>query len=628
MAHTGTRVILDLEADDLNATKIHLIITKDIDTNVVRSYKEGDWDQFRLDSRDYTLVIGHNILGFDRPCLRRLLNWNYDGKFIDTLILSRLLKYNIDNGHSLEAWGNRLKHPKLTSPDFSTYSEAMYTYCLNDVELNHRLYLYLTEKLGRNYDNAIDIEHEVQMLLDQATEHGFPYNMEKHKELYDRIAKEVAELDELIVAHFPPRPYSLGEYIPRLTKHGTIARTNLRWWRGDDFSVFTDGVPFIRLGWELFNPNSNTQVVQRLTDNEWWEPVERTDGYVEAVRERNQAKINKLEKYGWKLSERNLATLKDSAPPACQYLVRRMMLRTRLSTLDQWSEAYDARSGSIHANIQSLGTWTHRASHRRPNLANIAAPKSIKYKSPELSELATQLGKEMRKLFWNGGKDEVWLVGTDADGIQLRLFAHFANDQRLIEANVNGKKEDKTDVHSLNQQALGEVCRDRDTAKTWIYAYLLGAGRNKLASILGCSPAEADRALDRLLATYQSIAELRRNRIPRDANRGYFEGVDGRFVCCDSEHHMLAGYLQEGESTVMKYAMRIWHKEADAYGYKFQLVNWIHDEWQTLVWGNQEDAERIGALQAQAITRAGIDLNIKCPLSGSFRVGRNWLETH
>ena len=61
----------------------------------------------------------------------------------------------------------------------------------------------------------------------------------------------------------------------------------------------------------------------------------------------------------------------------------------------------------------------------------------------------------------------------------------------------------------------------------------------------------------------------------------------------------------------------------------FQQINFVHDEWQTLVMTENEDvAVRLGELQAEAIKLAGEKLNVRCPLSGSYRIGKNWAETH
>ena len=187
--------------------------------------------------------------------------------------------------------------------------------------------------------------------------------------------------------------------------------------------------------------------------------------------------------------------------------------------------------------------------HQEPNTANIP------------NEFDTQghiklLGKELRSL-WQAPKKRL-LVGVDAEGIQLRIFAHLIDDKEFTDALVRGKKSDKSDPHSLNQRILGGVCKSRAAAKRFIYALLLGAGLWKLSQILECSDAECREALDRLLQRYTGWAKLKSEDIPRDARRGYFIGLDGRKVSIpgasvgERKHLAMSGYLQNGEALVMK----------------------------------------------------------------------------
>lgn len=285
-----------------------------------------------------------------------------------------------------------------------------------------------------------------------------------------------------------------------------------------------------------------------------------------------------------------------------------------------------AFTSRVRGWCQGIGTWTQRASHRSPNTANIAAEKSLKYSSPKMSELAKQYGKRMRSL-WCASRGHM-LVGTDAEGIQLRVLAHYLGDKDYADAIVNGDKAKGTDVHSINQRTIGPVCSSRDSAKTFIYALLLGAGVDRIASILNCSKDDAQEARDRFIKATPGFEYLKRVIIPRDAQRGYFVGFDGRKVRCDSEHLMLAGYLQNGEVLVMKYAMRKWYEDLQKLGIWFKLVNFVHDEWQTLVMDDKDLATLVGKTQADAIKWAGEHLNVKCPLAGSYSIGYNWYETH
>jgi DNA polymerase-1 len=227
------------------------------------------------------------------------------------------------------------------------------------------------------------------------------------------------------------------------------------------------------------------------------------------------------------------------------------------------------------------------------------------------------------------------LIGVDAEGIQLRILAHYMDDKRFTASVTEGKKEDGTDPHTLNKLALGPVCKSRDDAKTFIYAFLLGAGVAKVASILGCSLEEARTARDNFIAAYPGLSLLKEHVIPRDARAGYFQGLDGRFVKCNSEHHMLAGYLQNGEVIIMKEARILWGRELKRLQIPYLPVNFVHDEWQTEADEDLDTCQTIAQVQADSIRIVGESLGLKCPMAGSFlnshkslAIGKNWSLTH
>mgnify|MGYP000853210334 FL=1 len=301
-----------------------------------------------------------------------------------------------------------------------------------------------------------------------------------------------------------------------------------------------------------------------------------------------------------------------SRSDAAHKLVEWLMLDSRRSTLEEWFEAYNPATQRIHGRFNHIGAWTGRMSHNSPNMANIPGHGSA-------------YGDEFRAL-WQATPGK-FLVGADADGIQLRILAHYMNDKDFIEALTKGNKDDGTDAHTLNRVALGDACRSRDVAKTFIYAFLLGAGVGKIAQILDCDLETAREAIDNFLGYYPGLRALKDHRIPADAERGYFIGLDGRLIVCDSEHLMLAGYLQNGEAVVMKKANLIWRDKLRREGIQFQQVNFVHDEWQVEV-ESLTDATLCGTLLVSSIEEAGKQLNLNCPLAGNFKIGTNWLETH
>lgn len=329
-------------------------------------------------------------------------------------------------------------------------------------------------------------------------------------------------------------------------------------------------------------------------------------------------------RYGWTVDETNLATLPKTAPQAAKDLVKWLTLEGRRKSLTEWLNCV-GDDNKIHGKYWPIGAWTHRMSHSNPNQANIASPFAGTPQTP-VEEIKARYDGAMRNL-WKAS-DGAWLVGTDAEGIQLRLLAHYMKSQEYVDAICKGKKEDETDIHNMNKKALGPICRTRDDAKTFIYAFLLGASIPKVAEILNCSTKEASQAVNNFLIALPGLKRLKEWTIPNDARRGYFIGLDGRKVSCNSEHHMLAGYLQNGEAVIMKHANVLWRTRAKAEGIPFKQVNFVHDEWQTEVYGTREQAERLGFIQRQALEDIGKELNVFCSLAGNTEIGKTWLETH
>ena len=336
------------------------------------------------------------------------------------------------------------------------------------------------------------------------------------------------------------------------------------------------------------------------------------------------ADLKHYQRYGWTVDEENLKTLPATAPQAAKDLTKWLTLEGRRRSLVEWLGCVQEDS-RIHGKFWHIGSWTGRMSHTNPNQANIASPFAGEPKTP-VEEIKFQYDGLLRSLW--GVPNGSYLVGTDAEGIQLRLLAHYMQSQEYVEAICKGKKEDETDIHNMNKKALGPICKTRDDAKTFIYAFLLGASIPKVAEILSCNTPQAKSAVENFLTALPGLKKLKEFRIPLDASRGFFTGLDGRKVPCNSEHHMLAGYLQNGESVVMKHACIKWRTEAKALGIPFKQVDFVHDEWQTEVPGTLEEAEHLGKIQCDSIEWAGKELGVFCPLAGSTDIGLNWLETH
>lgn len=612
-------VVLDIETDDLNATKIWICVTKDLGTGErKRWFNSGGLSDYLSGA----FVIGHNILWFDAPVLNRLWGTAIDYELcIDTLVVSRLINSWDYSSHSLSNWGDRLGFPKGEYSDWSQYSEQMATYCERDVDLTERIFNFLKKYIeDPRLKRSMQIEHRAAIICRSMHDNGFGFDITGCTDLYKRISDEIKLLSNTLRDAFPPRQVVVRSVLPILTAKGTINRRSFTW-LPDDITPESigakPGVPYHIYETVEFNPTSTKQIIERMWEF-GWNPTEKTKGHVKAEKEKDIEKLSKYKTYGWTISDENLATLPATAPDAAKSLTRYILLSRRLTTLDEWIEAYDAKTKAIHGQVNSIGTWTHRASHTKPNTGNITSVDSL-------------FGEDMRTL-WQAGKG-YRQVGCDAEGIQLRVLAHYMESTEFTEALVRGRSEDGTDVHTLNWRKLnggdGDYpCRNRKTAKTFIYSYLLGAGVAKTAQIFGCSPTEATTARNRFVSSFPGLQRIKEELIPSDAHRGYFIGLDGRPVICDNEHLMLAGYLQNAETVVMKLANWHWWEILRKEKIPFWQMAYVHDEWQTRTIDNEDVANYVGKVQADSIVWAGEELGMKCPLAGKYVIGYNWKGCH
>lgn len=654
------KVVLDIEANSLNnPTQIWLIVCKDIETNNLFIFRntttdEAERKRFLDFAKGVTQYIGHNFLGYDWPALHRLLHLSHADvadHTCDTLIVSKLVDYSRKQGHSIESYGKDFGLEKGKFSDWTKWSQQMEDYCVRDVEICHKIYdLYRSVIHDRNWHPALLLEHRFQLLVvNRLSENGFAFDVSRGRSLLAKVEGDLKELDQGILSAFPPREVLIREFTPKATKHGTISRSSVPRLLHGNIHNYEVGTRYRHTKSEPFNPSSHKQIITVLNEA-GWKPEEKTTTHIETERELNRLKyrrgerseldlatqegilikLEQLKKTGWKVNEFNLTTLPSTAPEPAWLLAKRILLESRRRTLTEWLGLV-AEDGRIHGKFYGIGAWTHRMAHQQPNTANI--PNEF-----DTAGKKKLLGKELRSL-WKAPKNRL-LVGVDAEGIQLRIFAHYIDDKEFTQALVEGKKEDKSDPHSLNQRILGSVCKSRAAAKRFIYALLLGAGQAKLSEILGCSDQETRVALDRLLERYTGFDQLKKTVMPRDARRGWFLGLDGRRVVLpgDTEgnrrHLCMSGYLQNGEAVVMKLATVKWAdklKDDEAL-----LVNFVHDEWQTECPNNMEVALRIAKMQADSLTQVGVELGLKCPLAGSywnddhkdFTVGTNWYQTH
>ena len=203
------------------------------------------------------------------------------------------------------------------------------------------------------------------------------------------------------------------------------------------------------------------------------------------------------------------------------------------------------------------------------------------------------------------------------------MLAHYMKDDKYVKTVTEGSSKDGTDIHTVNQRAAGLATRD--DAKTFIYAFLYGAGDSKIGSIVGGS-AKAGKELKRSFLSQTPALLKLITAVSGYAIKGFVPGLDGRMIWVKSEHAALNSLLQGAGAVVMKKALVLFNEQIIKNKWPVKMVVNVHDEFQ---WETTEKYATItGEAGKQAIVDAGLFYNLRCPLDGEYKIGRSWRETH
>jgi len=542
------RAVVDIETDSLDATKVHCIVAKDIDSGRVYPFPPDMIHGFRDWSLGVKQFIMHNGLSFDAPVCNRLLGTNIKpSQIVDTLVLSQLFN-PIRDGHSLKAWGERLGFPKGDVETFEVYTPDMLEYCKQDVNITHKLFNILQNE-GKGFSSSsIRLEHKVRVIIDKQEKNGFAMDMQKAMSLYNKLRDEANGLEKWSVTTFEPTVVELKtktKYIP-------------------------------------FNIGSRQQIADRLMKL-GWKPKKHTD--------KGNIIINE-------------AVLDTIDMPEAKKFSRFFLLQKRIAQIKSWIEACDDKDGRVHGRVMTLKTITGRMSHHSPNMAQIPAVRS-------------PYGKECRDCWTVDNPYTHSIVGTDASGLELRCLAHLMNDTTFTDILLTG------DIHTHNMKMAGLT--DRDQAKTFIYAFMYGAGASKIGQIVGAGAKEGQQLINKFLSSMPALKRVR-DAVTKAASKGTIKGIDGRRLHIRSPHSALNTLIQGAGAVVCKVWLCNMNKRISRTGIDAKLVASIHDEYQFEV--SNKVINKFGQLTKDAMKDTEKQLQMKCPLDNEWKVGKTWAETH
>jgi len=582
------RIVLDCETDGLlhEVTTVWCIAVMDVDTENVTTFspcRQGlDLSDFNswLVQNHVVEIIGHNIIGYDVPVLERLLGVDFSKVgVIDTLVLSRLYDPTRQS-HSLKSWGIELNKHKGDYNDWSKFTGEMLEYCVNDIRVTLAMYKVFDTEDNSLSTESVALEHRTAGAIGRQTRRGWLLDERKSMVLVAELQSEIVNVTAKVRETFKPLPVFVPLNHPgqkKLNKDGSISA---RYQKQLDLGAeWVDDV-WGYYDYPEFNLGSRQQI-GRYLQHFGWKPKETTETGLPVVNEKTLGEITDI--------------------PEAELINNYLMLQKRYAQVTSWLKAL-SNDGRIRGYVNPCGTVTGRMTHSKPNLAQVPA-------------VYSPYGKECRSLFVvpKGYK----LVGMDASGLELRMLAHYMNDKDYTYEVLNG------DIHTANQRAAG--LESRDKAKTFIYAFLYGAGDGKIGEIVGGTARQGKVLKANFLNNTPALATLR-SRVAKASGKGYLKGLDGRRIKVRSEHSALNTLLQGAGAVVMKQALVHLEDYANKEGLDYHFIGNIHDEIQTEV--REDQATRFGELAVQAVVDTTETLNLRCPLDAEYKIGNNWCDTH
>ena len=606
------KIIYDIETNGLIDTvdTIWLVVTKNIDTNEIITFSDYDVDSKPLNElvpflNKATVLIGHNIIGYDNVVMYKLLNWTPPTsiKMIDTMIISQMNNFRREGKHSLKNFGLILNDAKGESPDFLKYSPEMKTYAIQDVNLNHKVYKYVINEAQQlianrpKFQQALRTEHAIAELCSQQIKTKWKFNTPLARKHYEYLASEMKIIEDEINPTLKPRKVLIDKD-PKKAKYlqdGRFSSVSARM-----LSQFL-GTEIKQTDTDKWNPNDTFQRFNM---------IEADLGNMDQVR-------GMLLDNGWqpsqytpkgepKITEDTLSSIKGDIG---QKVLKYYQLRSRHSVLRGWIELAEANNDRVYVEAFNIGTPTYRQRHSK--IVNVPSSNSF-------------FGKEMRELFI-ADTDKV-MVGCDSSGNQIRALGHYLNSKEINDHILNG------DIHQRTADVVGVP---RQLAKSLLYATIFGAGFAKLGKMVnGIEDLEKGREVkNKLYVAFPGLKELN-NRLNKffyttqnKDGMGFIPALDGRKIYAESSFKLLNYLLQAYEAITVKSAVVNAFKMFKEEKLNVDMLGLIHDEVQ--VQTKPENIKRVKEILSYSfgdfITKE-LELNIQ--MAGDAKEGKNWYETH
>jgi DNA polymerase I len=615
------KLVFDIESNGLyfEASCIWVLCTVDIDTGVERCFSDLDNRCEPLSVgieylRTADWLIGHNIVQYDLPVLKKICGLEYSGTVMDTMLMSQTCNYKRfgNRGHSLEVWGEFLGVPKPEILQWTVYDPEFLHRCTEDVRINLRVWGTVWREFLHHRKNnplialSLRNEHKVSSFVSDACIHGWPFDIESALALSDTLTQQMGVTESEIN---PLLGYQLKRKDtdrPRLAKYlkdGRYDQHTANWFSVDQMDSFLGddepiAGPFNRVYFEPIGVGQ-IELVKGYLYSIGWEPDEWT---------MKKLPSGQWEKGGPKMSTSSLLPLGRVG----ELLDRYYTLRSRLGMVNSFVDDYIRHGdGCVHGSMFVIGTPTGRATHKL--IVNVPGAES-------------EFGPELRKLFV--APPGMVIVGADSAGNQMRAFLHYLKNDEYTKIVIEG------DVHTENMKILQEVVADctRKKAKPFLYAFLFGGGNEKLALIVTGkrNPVIGKKLKEMFMDRVTGLKQLdswitQQFEDTKERGAAYITCVDGRRIYSNSKHKSLNYLLQSMEAVTCKAAVAMACDTFVKEGIEYVPLIMMHDEFEVAV--HPHNVERVKEIMKNAFRDAPKQFGVMV-MDGEAKSGGSWYDVH
>jgi hypothetical protein len=334
--------------------------------------------------------------------------------------------------------------------------------------------------------------------------------------------------------------------------------------------------------------------------------------------EKLELKPVKKTKTGYATNADVLEKLRDKHPIVNFITEYRQLAKLKSTYCDGLTAVVNPNTHRIHSVFTQTVTVTGRLSSTEPNLQNIPT--------------RTELGREIRKMFV--AKEDYVLVDADYSQIELRVLAHIANDETMINAFRNNE-----DIHAVTaSQVLGIPLEDvtkeqRSSAKAVNFGIVYGIGEFSLAQDLHISVKEAKAYIESYLEKYHGVRNYMESIKEQAKKDGYVKTMLNRIryipelkspnynIRQFGERVALNTPIQGTAADIIKLAMVRVDNRLINEGLKSKLILQVHDE--LIVEAHKDEVDKVKQILSEEMQGA-MELNV--PLKVDMSTGHSWYD--